>query len=71
LNPLNEALKISEELHSVAFVGAVSVAAHTGRGRQTHDIDLVLASPLSEEELEKRGYHADNESGGAETIWLD
>lgn len=63
LNLLSEALKISEELEDVVFVGAIAVLAHTGRGRQTHDIDLALASQMSEEELEKRGYLAHNESG--------
>ena len=48
MNLLSEALKISEELDGVVFVGAIAVLAHTGRGRQTHDIDLALASPISE-----------------------
>ena len=63
MNLLGEAQKISQELDGVIFVGAVAVLAHTGRGRQTRDIDLALASPVSEEELEKRGYLARIENG--------
>lgn len=63
MNLLKEALKISEELDDVVFIGALAVQAHTGRGRQTHDIDIALASPISDEELENRGYFAHDESG--------
>ena len=63
MNLLKEAQKISEELDDVVFIGAIAVHAHTGRGRQTHDIDLALASPLSDEELENRGYFAHLENG--------
>jgi hypothetical protein len=63
LNLLTEALKISEELDGVVFVGAIAVRAHTGRGRETQDIDLALASHTSEEELEKRGYLTYDENG--------
>ncbi len=63
MNLLKEAQKISEELDDVVFIGAIAVQAHTGRGRQTHDIDLALASPMSDEELENRGYFAHDESG--------
>ena len=60
---LKDALKISEELDDVVFIGAIAVQAHTGRGRQTHDIDLALASPMSDEELENRGYFVRSENG--------
>jgi hypothetical protein len=63
LNLLKEAQKISEELDDVVFIGAIAVQAHTGRGRQTHDIDLALASPISDEELGNRGYFAHIENG--------
>ena len=63
MNLLKEAQKISEELDGVVFIGAIAVQAHTGRGRQTHDIDFALASPMSDEELENRGYVAYDESG--------
>ncbi|HKW04665.1 MAG TPA: hypothetical protein VJN71_05140, partial [Nitrososphaerales archaeon] len=63
MNLLKEAQKISEELDDVVFIGAIAVQAHTGRGRQTHDIDLALASPMSDEELETRGYFAHVENG--------
>lgn len=63
MNLLKEAQKISEELGDVVFIGAIAVQAHTGRGRQTHDIDLALASQTSDEELENRGYFAHDESG--------
>ena len=63
MNLLKEAQKISEELDDVIFIGAIAVQAHTGRGRQTHDIDLALASPMSDEELENHGYFAHIENG--------
>jgi hypothetical protein len=63
LNLLKEAHKISEELNDAIFVGAIAVQTYTGRGRQTHDIDLALASPISDEELENRGYFAHDENG--------
>lgn len=63
MNLLREAQKIFEELDDVVFIGAIAVQAHTGRDRQTHDIDLALASPMSDEELENRGYLARNENG--------
>ncbi|MHB1909342.1 MAG: nucleotidyltransferase [Nitrososphaerales archaeon] len=63
MNLLKEAQKISEELDDVVFIGAIAVQAHTGRGRQTHDIDIALASPMSDEELENRGYFVHLENG--------
>ncbi|HZW56265.1 MAG TPA: nucleotidyltransferase [Nitrososphaerales archaeon] len=63
MNLLKEAQKISEDLDDVVFIGAIAVQAHTGRGRQTHDIDLALSTPMSDEELENRGYYARVENG--------
>ena len=63
MNLLKEAQKISDELDDVVFVGAIAVQAHIGRGRQTHDIDLALASPMSDEELASRGYLVHLENG--------
>lgn len=50
------AVKITRDLGEVVFVGAYAVIAHIGIYRQTMDIDLALATPISDEELERLGY---------------
>ncbi len=57
------AVRVSRDLKVVVFVGAFAVICHIGPYRSTRDIDLALASPLSEDEFEKLGYRAFNESG--------
>lgn len=57
------ALKVSQDLKQVVFVGAFAVIRHIGPYRRTHDIDLALATPLSDEEFERLGYRIFRESG--------
>lgn len=47
----------------VVFVGAFAVVCHIGPYRQTRDIDLVLASPVTDEEFEEFGYRIFHEGG--------
>ena len=65
----NETVKITKELGNVVFIGAIAIYFHTksDRTRGTHDIDLAIASPLSEEYLNERGYRKFEEHGKAVT----
>ena len=63
MNLLREAVRITHELREVVFVGALAIFAHIGTHRRTLDIDIALASSITEEELEKLGYHLWPESG--------
>ena len=55
MNLEQEAVRITEELGRVAFVGALAVN-HYVRFRETKDIDLAIAGPLDEERLSSLGY---------------
>lgn len=57
------AVKIARDLGEVVFVGAIAVITHIGTYRQTRDIDLALASPISDEALEELGYRILQEGG--------
>ena len=57
------AIEITQNLKHVVFVGAYAVMTHIGPFRRTRDIDLALASPISDEELEKLGYRIFLEKG--------
>lgn len=57
------AVEITRDLGEVVFVGAYAVIAHTGIYRQTKDIDLALATAISDGELERLGYRIFQESG--------
>jgi len=57
------AVSISKDLKQVVFVGAYAVVSHLGSFRQTRDIDIALASPISERELEELGYKTRIEAG--------
>ena len=50
------AVKITKDLGEVVFVGAFAVITHVGTYRQTRDIDLAVASPISDNRLEELGY---------------
>ncbi len=50
------AIQITHDLGQVVFVGAFAVITHIGAYRQTRDIDLALATPINDEELERLGY---------------
>lgn len=51
-----EAALVTKDLGAVVFVGAFAVLAHVGAYRQTRDLDLAIATPKSELELESLGY---------------
>ena len=57
------ALRVSQDLKRVVFVGAFAVICHIGPYRRTRDIDLALATPLSDEQFESLGYRVFQESG--------
>lgn len=50
-----EAVRITDELGKVVFVGALAVNYYVAY-RATHDIDLAIAFPLDESKLVKLGY---------------
>ncbi len=58
MNPLQrEAIAITKELGNVVFIGAVAVLSYLGwRHRATRDIDFAMATKLTKEELDQRGY---------------
>ncbi len=55
-NLLNEALKISQELGDVIFIGALATCLHTKNRRDSQDLDFVVLSPISDEELLAKKY---------------
>jgi predicted nucleotidyltransferase len=57
------AVRVSRDLKEVVFVGAFAVVCHIGPYRRTRDIDLALATPLSDEEFEQLGYRIFHEGG--------
>ncbi len=62
-----EAVKITDELGRVVFIGALAVN-HYSNYRTTKDIDLAIASPLDKQKLVRLGYTRWSESKG--TSWL-
>ena len=62
-----EAVRITDELGRVVFVGALAVN-HYSRYRTTRDIDLAIAAPLNERKLIDLGYAKWKGSKG--TSWL-
>jgi predicted nucleotidyltransferase len=67
LNLEQEAIKITDELGRVVFVGALAVN-HYFRYRTTRDIGLAIAAPLNERKLIDLGYAKSRESKG--TSWF-
>jgi hypothetical protein len=67
----NEAVQIAKELGNIAFVGAAAVYFHTksDRSRTTHDLDLAMATPISNEYLEEKGYRIFEERKKEKSIW--
>ena len=57
------AVRVSRDLKEVVFVGAFAVVCHIGPYRRTRDIDLALATPLSDEDLGRLGYRIFQEQG--------
>ena len=62
-----EAIKITDELGRVVFVGALAVSQYSNY-RTTKDIDLAIAAPLDEQKLVRLGYTRWSESKGGS--WL-
>lgn len=57
MKPLvREAIDISKELDGVVFIGAIAVYFHTKIMRESQDIDFAAIKPISNEELEEKGY---------------
>ena len=57
------AVRISRDLGQVVFVGAFAVRCHIGPYRNTQDIDIALASPVTDVRLRELGYVITNERG--------
>ena len=53
---INEAYSISKELKDVVMIGAVAVMLHTKRSRTSHDVDVVLVTDVSHDDLIELGY---------------
>jgi predicted nucleotidyltransferase len=54
---INEAIKITQELEGVIFIGAVATHMHTTSTRDSQDLDFVLAAPIADEDLISKGYY--------------
>lgn len=65
---IREALNITKELGPVVFVGAIAVFLQTKNTRESQDLDFAIAKPITNEELEKKGYRIIND-GGKEKIY--
>ncbi len=64
MNPLiQEAISITKDLGDVTFLGAVAVLLHTKSGRQSRDLDFAVATPITDKELEEKGYFKRMEGG--------
>jgi predicted nucleotidyltransferase len=57
------AVRVSKDLKDVVFVGAFAVICHIGPYRSSQDIDVALATPLSDEVFEALGYRIFHERG--------
>jgi predicted nucleotidyltransferase len=62
LNLDRTAVQIAKDLKKVVFVGAYAAIQH-GVTRTTRDIDIALATPKTDEELEELGYQVYLERG--------
>lgn len=63
-----EAVKITNELGSVTFVGAIAVFLHTKDTRESQDLDFAMATPLSRKELLDLDYTFISTNGKEETF---
>jgi len=67
LKPLvRESLLITKELGDVIFIGAVARYFHTNLLRESQDIDFALEKPLSNKELNDKGYNQFSRNGKLE-----
>ena len=60
---VREAIQISKELTGAVFVGAIAVYLHINTGRESRDLDSALASKITDEELQNKGYQIFSENG--------
>ena len=57
MNPLvQEAISITQDLGNVIFIGAVAIMLHTKAGRPSADLDVVLSTKLSDDDLATKKY---------------
>jgi hypothetical protein len=64
LNPyIEEAVLITRDLGDATFVGAVAVFLHTGKSRESKDLDLVVAEQIAREQFLDLNYRFINENG--------
>lgn len=69
MHPLvREALKITEDLGPVTFVGAVAVLLHAKNTRESRDLDFAMAKRITKEDLLEKGYKTVTE-GGKEKVY--
>ena len=67
LKPLvRECLLITKELGNVIFIGAIARYFHTNLLRESQDIDFALEKPLSNKELNDKGYNQFSRNGKLE-----
>jgi len=63
LKPLvREAALVTKDLGQVVFIGSIARYFHTKDYRESQDLDFVMATPLTEEELFEKGYRKFNEN---------
>lgn len=64
MNPyIEEAVLITKDLGDATFVGAVAVFLHTGKSRESKDLDLVVAEQIPREQFLDLNYRFINENG--------
>lgn len=64
MNPyIEEAVLITKDLGDATFVGAVAVFLHTGKSRESNDLDLVVAEQITREHFLDLNYRFVNENG--------
>lgn len=64
MNPyIEEAVLITKDLGDATFVGAVAVFLHTGKSRESKDLDLVVAEQIPRERFLDLNYRFINENG--------
>lgn len=68
MNPyIEEAVLITKDLGDATFVGAVAVFLHTGKSRESKDLDLVVAEQIPREQLLDLNYRFIMENGKEKT----
>ena len=68
MNPyIEEAVLITKDLGDATFVGAVAVFLHTGKSRESKDLDLVVAEQITRKQFLDLKYKFINENGKEKT----